>query len=103
MESRREPRFAADCPVVASVSGIRRAARMLSAGPWGISIEIDTPASPGAAISIDFGDSVAAGEVTYCRAAGGAYYVGVQLECARKSIADIAPLPDESPPLQNSV
>ena len=97
MEHRREPRFATDRPVVVSLVGCggRRTARMLSAAPWGISIELDAPAPPGIAMTVDFGDSIAAGQVTYCRPAGGAYYIGIRLEQALKSAISLASLLDD--------
>lgn len=76
---------------------------MLNAASWGISIELDAPASPGAYMTVDFGDSIAAGEVTYCRLAGGAYYVGVKLDQALKTAAGLACLLEDGPFLQDKI
>jgi hypothetical protein len=74
---------------------------MLSRAPWGISIEMQAPATPGTPIGIELGDSTAAGEVASCRAAGGSYYVGVKLEQPLRTFAGLAFLLDENPPLQD--
>ena len=76
---------------------------MLNAASWGISIEFDRPAPPGEAMTIEFGDSIVAGEVTCCRAAGGAYYIGVKLEQALRTVAALSGLLDDAARPQDSV
>jgi hypothetical protein len=101
MESRREPRFGADRPIVVSLPAGRRPARMLSAAAWSISIEMDAPTAPGTPIWVELGDSTAAGEVASCRAAGGSYYIGVKLEQPLRALSGLAFLLDENPPVQD--
>jgi hypothetical protein len=67
---------------------------MLSAGAWGISLEMDAPSAPGTPIRVELGDFAAAGKVASCRAAGGAYYVGIKLEKPLTALAGLASLLD---------
>lgn len=93
MERRREPRFAMDQPVVVTLLDgreIRRRAQVTNASALGVGIEMRCPVAQGARVKIEFGEAVALGEVVHCREAAGAYYVGVRLEQALKSVADLA-------------
>jgi len=93
MERRREPRFAADQPVVVTLLGdreIRRPARIMNVCSWGMAVEMDCPAPPGTLLRIEFEDGIALGESLHCREAAGAYYVGITLDQALKSLANLA-------------
>jgi hypothetical protein len=96
MEQRREPRFGTDQQVVvADQAGPRRPAQVTNVSPWVVALEMTGPVAPGALLRIEFPDSVACGEVVYCRPAAGAYYVGVKLEHALESLARLACILDE--------
>jgi hypothetical protein len=93
MERRREPRFAMDQPVVVTVLDareIRRGSQVVNASALGIGLEMRCPAEPGARVRIELGEAVLTGEVVHCREAAGAYYVGVRLNQALHSLADLA-------------
>jgi hypothetical protein len=82
-----------DQPVVVTLLGgreVRRRAQVTNASAWGVGIEMQCPVARGALLRIDFGEAVALGEVLHCREAAGAYYVGVKLDQALKSVADLA-------------
>ena len=82
-----------DQPVVVTLLDgreMRRRAQVTNASAWGVGIEMRCPVAPGALLKIEFGDAVALGEVVHCREAAGSYYVGVRLEQALKSVADLA-------------
>ena len=98
MERRREPRFAADQQVVVTLLGaekIRRPARVRNVCTWGMAIEIDCPAPPGTLLRIEFDDGIVLGESLHCREAVGSYYVGITLDQALKSLANLAQAVDE--------
>jgi hypothetical protein len=93
MERRREPRFATDQPVVVTLLDgreVRRRAQVTNVSAWGVGIEMRCPVARGALLRIEFGDSVALGEVVHCREVAGSYYLGVRLNQALKSVADLA-------------
>jgi hypothetical protein len=93
MERRREPRFAAEQPVVVTLLGvqeIRRPAHVKNVCSWGMAIEMPCPAPPGTLLQIEFDDGVALGESIHCREAAGSYYVGITLDQALKSLANLA-------------
>jgi hypothetical protein len=93
MDRRREPRFAADQPVVVTLLGIpeiRRTAQIKNVCSWGMAIEMPCPAPPGTLLKIEFEDGVALGESVHCHDVTGAYYVGVTLDQALKSLANLA-------------
>jgi hypothetical protein len=93
MERRREPRYAADQPVVVTILGereIRRPAQIKNVCCWGMAVEIDYPAPPGTPVRIEFDDGVALGESLHCREVAGSYYVGISLDQSLKSLANLA-------------
>lgn len=82
-----------DQPVVVTLLDgreTRRRAQVTNASAWGVGIEMRCPVAQGALLRIEFGEAVALGEVVHCREAAGSYYVGVKLEQALKSVADLA-------------
>ena len=98
MERRREPRFAAEQSVVVTLLGageIRRPAQVKNVCSWGMAVEMDRPAPPGTLLRVEFEDGVALGESVHCREAAGAYYVGITLDQALKSLANLAFALDE--------
>jgi hypothetical protein len=98
MERRREPRFAADQPVVVTLLGdqkIRRPAQVKNVCSWGMAIELPCPAPVGTMLRIEFDDGVALGESIHCREAAGSYYVGVTLDQSLKSLSNLAIAVDE--------
>ena len=98
MERRREPRFAADQPVVVTLLGVpetRRTAEIKNVCSWGMALEMPCPAPPGTLLRIEFADGVALGESVHCREAAGSYYVGITLDQALKSLANLALAVDE--------
>jgi hypothetical protein len=98
MERRREPRVAADQPVVVTLLGaqeIRRPAQVRNVCSWGMAIEMPCPAPPGTLLRIEFDDGVALGESLHCREAAGSYYVGITIDQALKSLANLALAVDE--------
>jgi hypothetical protein len=81
-----------DQPVVVTLLDgreVRRRAQVTNASAWGVGIEMRCPVAPGALLRIEFGESVVLGEVAHCREAAGSYYVGVKLDQALKSVADL--------------
>jgi hypothetical protein len=93
MERRREPRFAADQSVVVTLLGVQevsRQAQIKNVCSWGMAIEMPCPAPPGTQLRVEFDDGVALGESVHCREAGGSYYVGITLDHALKSLANLA-------------
>jgi hypothetical protein len=99
MERRREPRFAADQSIVVTLLGgpeIRRPAEIKNFCSWGMAIEMRCPAPPGTLLRIEFDDGVVLGESVHCREAAGAYYVGITLDQALKSLANLVLALEES-------
>jgi len=99
MERRREPRFAAEQSVVVTLLGageIRRLAQVKNVCSWVMAVEMDRPAPPGTLLRIEFEDGVALGESVHCREAAGAYYVGITLDQALKSLANLVLALEES-------
>ena len=93
MERRREPRFAADQSISVTLLGvpeIRCPARISNVCSWGMAIKMECPAPPGTMLRIEFADGVALGEAVHCREAAGGYYVGITLDHALKSLANLA-------------
>ncbi len=93
MERRREERFAMEHPAVVTIldgDGTRRGSQVINASAWGIGLEMRCPVAPGAMMRIEFVEAVFVGEVAHCRQAAGAYYVGVKLDRAVESLANLA-------------
>ena len=74
---------------------IRRPAEIKNFCSWGMAIEMRCPAPPGTLLRIEFDDGVVLGESVHCREAAGAYYVGITLDQALKSLANLAFALDE--------
>ena len=83
MNQRRETRFTIDQPVTVTVLGdhpVEHPARVKNASGRGLALELEDPVPPGAALKIQFDDSIVLGEAVYCRAAAGSYFIGVELD-----------------------
>ena len=83
MDQRAKPRFVADQSVAVTVLGGRstpQTGRMKNASACGLAIETPGPISPGAAVKIEFEDSIVLGEAVYCRGGGEGYLIGVELD-----------------------
>lgn len=92
MEQRREPRFLAEQPVLVTVLGkheIMEPARVRDASGRGLGLEMAIPVPTGAALKIEFEDSILLGEAMYCRDEKGSYFVGVELEQALCGLAEL--------------
>ena len=83
MDQRREPRFVADQPVVVTVLGdleMQQAGTIKNASGRGLLIEIPNAVPPGAALKIEFDDSILLGEAVYCKGENGSHTLGVELD-----------------------
>ena len=93
MERRREPRFA--CCEEATVTllsdpEVRVAVRVTNISVSGMTVEMARPAPPGSRLRIEFQGALAIGEVISCRSVAGGCFVGIRLEQAMNSLADLA-------------
>ena len=82
-ESRHEGRFQCDSPVQVSILGKTEATfagylSNFSAG--GLRLLVERPVPEGAAVKVEFGETLLLGEVRYCRREEGGYAVGLELE-----------------------
>lgn len=74
---------------------MRRNAQIKNMCSWGMALEMDCPAPPGAPLKIEFEDGTALGESVYCRESAGSYFIGVSLEQSLKSLANLAGVLEE--------
>jgi hypothetical protein len=83
-DRRRFVRVPADEPaslrVLNPVSFARSPARVLDMSPEGLKLRVSEFLHPGSTIQIRLADTIAFGEVRYCKPAGSAFHVGVQLQ-----------------------
>ncbi len=82
-ESRREARFEGDSPVQVSVLGeatAKLAGQLSNFSAGGLRLLVECPVPEGAAVKVEFGETLLLGEVRYCRPAEGGYAVGLELE-----------------------
>jgi hypothetical protein len=82
-----------DQPVVVTVLDgreIRRRSQVTNASAWGVGLEMRCALVPGILVRIEFAGAVVLGAVMHCREAAGSYYVGVKLDQALKSLANLA-------------
>ncbi len=99
MKVRREPRFACwEDVVVAFPDGLQtpRPARVTNTSVTGMTLEMSVPTPVGTCLRIEFPEAVAMAETVSCRPAAGSYYVGVRLEQALGTLAELAPTLDQS-------
>lgn len=93
MNQRRDSRFQTDQPIQITVFGlpdIQVQAKVKNISGRGVGLEVERPLAIGAALKIPLDDAILLGEVIYCRAQGGGYYVGIELEHALFGLADLA-------------
>ena len=93
MNQRRDARFQIDQAIQITVFGlpdIQVRARVKNLSGRGVGLELEQPLVIGAALKIPLDDAILLGEVIYCRAQGGGYYVGRELEQALFGLADLA-------------
>jgi hypothetical protein len=93
MKQRREPRFQADQSVWITLFGepdIRLPAHIKNVSLRGIGIELQGPVAIGAALKIEFDDSLVLGEVIYCRQDEDSFYVVLELEQVLCGLAELA-------------
>ena len=74
---------------------VRRAVRVTNTSLSGMTLEMDRPAAVGSRLRIEFQGATALGEAVRCRPAKGSYYVGIRLEQALNSLADLARMVEE--------
>jgi hypothetical protein len=89
MDQRREPRLAAEQPVLVTVLGkheMMQPAKVRDASDRGLGLEMAIPVPTGAALKIEFEDSILLGEAVFCRDEEGSYFVGVELEQALRGL-----------------
>jgi PilZ domain len=100
MEQRREPRFEADQPVRLTVLGANGGlvqARVRNISGRGLGLETTVPIEPGAALKIEFADSIILAEAVFCRGDGDRdgdrdgdkFFVGVALEQVLTGLAEL--------------
>jgi hypothetical protein len=92
MNQQREPRLAAEQPVLVTVLGkheIMQLAKVRDASGRGLGLEMAIPVPTGAALKIEFEDSILLGEAMYCRSEQGSYFVGVELEQALRGLREL--------------
>jgi len=83
MDLRREPRIAAEQSVVITVLGeheTHQNARIRNASGRGLAIETEAAIPTGTALKIELDDAILLGEAVYCKAVGGCYLLGVELD-----------------------
>ncbi len=83
MDLRREPRIAAEQSVVITVLGeheTQQNARICNASGRGLAIEAEAAIPTGTALKIELDDAILLGEAVYCKAVGGSYLLGVELD-----------------------
>jgi len=82
MEHRREQRVPTEQPVILIVLGNlerRLTATVKNASGRGLGLIASESVPSGAAVKIEFGDSIFLGEAMYWKAVEGGYYVGIEL------------------------
>ena len=92
MEPRAEVRFAIDQRVALVILGgkeIRKTARVRNASPGGLQLMTDCSIPAGSAIEIELDNSLALGEVIYCRDEGDHSILGVRLEHVLNGLAEL--------------
>jgi hypothetical protein len=82
MEHRREQRVPTEQPVIIIVLSDRErrlTATVKNASGRGLGLITSESVLSGAAVKIEFGDSIFLGEAMYCKAVAGGYYLGIEL------------------------
>jgi hypothetical protein len=104
MDLRSQLRLEADEPVHVTVLGECEAqllGRITNYSANGMGLEIDTEVSIGAAVKVEWSNTLLLGEVCYCRPTEEGYAIGLRLEHALYNTSELARLAkrllDESP------
>jgi hypothetical protein len=104
MDLRSQLRLEADEPVHVTVLGECEAqllGRITNYAANGMGLEIDAPVAIGAAVKVEWSNTILLGEVCYCRPAGEGFAIGLRLEHALYNTAELARLAkrllDEAP------
>lgn len=93
MNQRREPRVPTDQAVQITVFGtpdLHMPGVVKNASGRGIGLEVHGPVATGSALKVTMDDAILLGEVIYCRAQNGKWYLGVELEHALCGLAELA-------------
>jgi hypothetical protein len=92
MEQRAEARFAIDQPVAVVVlegKEIRETAHVRNVSAAGLQLVSESAIPAGSAIKIELDNSLALGEVVYCRSEGEHFVLGVRLEHVLNGLAEL--------------
>ena len=95
MDLRSQLRLEADEPVHVTVLGEGEAqllGRITNYSANGMGIEIDARVSIGAAVKVEWSDTLLLGEVCYCRPQGKGFAIGLRLEHAVYNTSELARL-----------
>ncbi len=95
MDQRREIRFDTQATaeiIVLGESERRMPARLLNCSGRGLCLATSQAIAPGAALRVDVGATLLLAEATYCRAQGGEFRVGVEVEHSLANTGEVARL-----------
>jgi hypothetical protein len=95
MDLRSQLRLEADEPVHVTVLGeceTKLLGRITNYSAHGMGLVIYSPVSIGAAVKVEWSNTLLLGEVCYCQPAGEGYAIGLQLEHALYNTAELARL-----------
>jgi hypothetical protein len=95
MDLRSQLRLEADEPVHVTVLGeseTKLLGCITNYSAHGMGLVIDSPVSIGAAVKVEWSNTLLLGEVCYCQPAGEGFAIGLQLEHALYNTAELARL-----------
>ena len=108
MELRSQPRLEIDEPVHVTVLGeseTRFLGRIINYSGNGLGLFAERPAAEGAALKVEWRDTLLLGEVCYCRPEGDGFAIGLDVEHALYHTEELARLArrilDEAEPLKD--
>jgi hypothetical protein len=93
MDQRQALRFESDQPVTVSIlsaSPVTRCAVIRNVSGLGLGPEMEAPVASGAAVKIEFEDSLLLGEVVYTRALENSMLMGVRLREGLRGLREMA-------------
>jgi hypothetical protein len=93
MEQRREPRFEVNRTVTVTTLSEpqgRYTARIVNASGRGLGLALPEPLPSGAALKIEWEDSILLGEVIFSRAEESGFFAGVQLEQVLSGLTELS-------------
>ena len=97
MDSRHEPRFETNQPVIITLLGdteLTFAGVVANFSARGLCLAADRPLPAGSAVKVELDDMLLLGEVVYCHREAGNYLIGVALEEALYHTGELAALAD---------